>query len=204
MEELLHLIVEFVKQFGYFGIFIMTFVESTFLPVPSEITMIPAGYLVHQGHMHAAWVLLASITGTIGGSWFNYWLAKHYGRRLFLRFGKYFFMTDEKLKKIEDYFRDHGPISIFTGRLIPGIRHYISFPAGLAEMNLRKFIIYTGLGGGIWMATLTFLGYHIGENEDLLRQYILPIKLGIVLVVAILAVGYIWRHRRKQRNLTSQ
>lgn len=202
MEELLHWIVEFVKSFGYVGIFIMTFVESTFIPIPSEVTMIPAGYLVHQGHMNFGTLMLASTAGTVAGAWLNYWIADRYGRVLFARYGKYFFMNDHKLTKIEEYFAEHGPISVFTGRLIPGVRHYISFPAGLARMNLRKFFIYTALGGSIWMAILAALGYFIGENEGLLHEYMLGIKIALL---AIVGLGiFLYFKKRKKKGASTQ
>lgn len=189
-------LVDFVHHLGYIGIFIMTFIESTFVPIPAEVTMIPAGYLVQQGKMDLAPVLLASIVGTVGGAYFNYWLAKRYGRDLFIRYGKYFMMTPEKLDKLERFFAKHGVISTFTGRLLPGIRHYISFPAGLAKMNVNKFIGYTALGGAIWMTVLVLLGYYIGENEDLMMHYLPRIKLGMIIFLVTGAVVYIWRHNK--------
>lgn len=200
MEELLHWIVEFVKSFGYVGIFIMTFLESTFVPLPAEITMIPAGYLVQQGEMHFLPLMLISITGTVAGSWLNYWIADHYGRKLFARHKKLFMMSEQKLDKMEEYFKEHGPVSVFTGRLIPGVRHYISFPAGLARMNLRKFILYTGLGGGIWMTTLAALGFFIGQNEQLLHKYIKIIKFTVIAVVVLVVGFYVWRHKKNKKN----
>ncbi len=195
-EQLVHWLVAFVEHLGIWGIFIMTFLESTFMPIPSEITMIPAGYLVQQGKMDLWSVLSASIVGTIGGAYFNYWIARKYGRGLFLRYGKYFLMTPEKLTKLERFFEKHGAISTFTGRLIPGIRHYISFPAGLAKMDLKKFVIYTGLGGAIWMSVLLALGYHIGENKELMTVYMPIIKIVMLSAIVLLGGFYIWRHNR--------
>jgi membrane protein DedA with SNARE-associated domain len=200
--ELLHQfvawLVDFVHHLGYLGIFLMTFVESTFVPIPAEVTMIPAGYLVQQGKMELIPVLIAAILGTIGGAYFNYWLAKHYGRDLFIRYGKYLMMTPEKLDKLELFFYRHGAISTFTGRLIPGIRHYISFPAGLARMDLKKFVIYTALGGAIWMTVLVMLGYYIGENEELMMRYLPKAKIGMLVIILAAGGFYIWHHRRKK------
>lgn len=190
-------LVDFVHHLGYAGIFLMTFVESTFVPIPAEVTMIPAGYLVQQGKMQFIPVLLSSIVGTVAGAYFNYWLAKRYGRDLFMRYGKYLMMTDAKLAKLERFFYTHGAISTFTGRLIPGLRHYISFPAGLAKMDVRKFLIYTALGGAIWMTVLVCLGYYIGENERLAMVYLPRIKLGLLALLALAAGIYFWRHYRK-------
>lgn len=199
IEQALHWIVWFVEHFGYIGIFVFTFLESTFMPIPSEMTMVPAGYLVQQGRMDMTLVFLFSVAGTLGGSLFNYWLALKLGRPMLMRYGKYFFIKPERLVWIDEYFRDHGPISIFTGRLIPGVRHFISFPAGLARMNLRLFCLYTTLGGAIWMATLMALGYFIGQNELLLKRYLTIIIWGILAILAVVVVIYV-RKRRVQRE----
>ena len=191
-------LVDFVYHLGYLGIFLMTFVESTFVPITAEVTMIPAGYLIHQGKLDLVPVLLASILGTVGGAYFNYWLAKRYGRALFERYGKYLMVTPDKLDKLELFFYRHGAISTFTGRLLPGIRHYISFPAGLARMDLKKFVIYTALGGAIWMTVLVMLGYYIGENEDLMKIYLPKAKVAMVVLIVLAGGVYIWRHRRRK------
>lgn len=206
METLHHAIawlVDFVHHLGYFGIFIMTFIESTFVPIPAEVTMIPAGYLVQQGKMAFLPVLVSSIVGTVGGAYFNYWLAKKYGRDLFIRYGKFFMMTDAKLAKLERFFHEHGAISTFTGRLIPGIRHYISFPAGLARMKRSKFITYTALGGAIWMTVLVTLGYFIGENEDVALRLLPRIKLGIIVGLVLAGVLYYFLRVRRAKSAGS-
>lgn len=199
-EQVVHGLVALVDQFGIVGIFIMTFLESTFAPIPSEMTMLPAGYLVQQGKMDLFSVLVASILGTIGGAYFNYWLARKFGRGLFLRYGKYFLMTPEKLQKLEVFFFSHGSISTFTGRLIPGIRHYISFPAGLAQMDVKKFVIYTALGGALWMSVLLTLGYYIGKHQELAAKYLPMIKLGIIGFVAVIILGYIVRNKIRAKR----
>lgn len=192
-------LVALVEHLGVLGIFIMTFLESTFMPIPSEMTMIPAGYLVHQGKMPLIPVFIASVVGTVAGAYFNYWIAKHFGRGLFLRYGKYFFMTPEKLAKLETFFARHGAVSTFTGRLIPGIRHYISFPAGLARMDTKQFLVYTALGGALWMTVLLTIGYHIGANKEMMVKYMPMIKLGIFTFVFIVGAVYILRQKRKAK-----
>lgn len=195
LHDILGWIVDFVHHLGYPGIFIMTFLESTFAPIPSEATMIPVGYLVYQGKMDLTLAIALSIAGTVAGSLFNYWIAYAFGRRILVRFGKYFFMDEEKLRAIERFFDSHGPISIFSGRLIPGVRHFISFPAGLSMMNLRLFTLYTALGGSIWMCTLIGLGYYIGENQETLHHYVSLITKGILLFLAMLVGVYAYRRR---------
>lgn len=190
-------IVQFVHEFGYLGIFIMTFIESTFIPVPSEVTMVPAGYLIHQGEMDFLWVMAASVSGTLGGAMFNYWIARTYGLALLEKYGKYFLITPKKMQKMELFFEQHGAISTFSGRLIPGVRHYISFPAGLAKMKLRQFCLYTALGGGIWMMALIGLGYFIGEEQERMKHYLPMMVWTIVAALAVFVSVYIWRVRKR-------
>lgn len=207
MEQLVSTITDLVHKFGYYGIFIMTFLESTFVPIPAEITMIPAGYLISKGEMNFFIVLILSILGTVGGALFNYWLAYHYGRKIISKYGKYIFFPEHKMSKIETYFNAHGPISTFLGRLIPGLRHYISFPAGLGKMDLKAFSIYTALGGSIWLLVLLTLGYLIGENEDKIKEYILWVKGGVLIFVVVIVTFYLWKmgnNKRKNGNKQNQ
>ncbi len=190
-------LVEFVHWAGYIGVVIATFLESTFVPIPSEVTMIPVGLLVQRGDMNLAIVLVLSIFGAVTGALFNYYIAYHYGRRFLYRYGKYMLFDHEKMDKLDKFFAVHGEISTFTGRLIPGLRHIIAFPAGLAHMDLKKFCIYTGAGGGIWMTTLIMVGYIIGGNKELVHRYATNITIAALLGCAFLIVFYIWRHRRK-------
>ena len=202
LEGIIKFFLWFVEEAGYIGIFLMTLIESTFIPIPSEVTMVPAGYLVQQGKLNGPLVLLSSVLGSVGGAYVNYWLAKHYGRLLFTKYGKLFMLTPQKLEKIEKYFVDHGAISVFTGRLLPGIKHYISFPAGLAQMPLKPFIIYCTLSGIIWMSILLSLGYAIGENEEMLKPYLLKVKEGLALFAVVLIAGYLLRRQlRKQPKI---
>ncbi len=199
IEAFFNWLIEFVHHFGYLGIFIMSLLESTFVPIPSEVTMIPAGVLVQQGHMNF-WVVIAMGTfGAIAGSLFNYYLAYYLGRRFFYSYGKYFFFTHEKIDKLDKFFASHGDISTFTGRLIPGVRHFIAFPAGLAHMDLKKFCIYTGLGSTIWMTVLTVVGYFIGDNEEMVKHYMPYVVTAVVFVAVIFVVLYMWRYNHNNK-----
>lgn len=192
-------LVHVVHKLGYVGIFIMTFLESTFMPIPSEVTMIPAGYLVHQGHMNMAVVLMCAIAGTILGALANYFIALYFGRRFLQSYGKYLFFSAEKMEKLDRFFAKHGEISTFAGRLLPGLRHFISFPAGLARMNLRRFCLFTGLGGAIWMSVLLSIGYVIGDNKELLHRYMPTITAMCVVAVVFMVMVYIWFNRRANK-----
>lgn len=200
LEGIIKFFLWFVEEAGYFGIFLMTLIESTFVPIPSEVTMIPAGYLVHQGKLNGPLVLLSSVAGSVGGAYVNYWIAKHYGRQLFTKYGKFFMLSPEKLEKVEKYFVDHGAISVFTGRLLPGIKHFISFPAGLAQMPMRPFLIYCLLSGVIWMVLLLGLGYAIGQNEEMLKPYLIKVKEGLALFAVVVLTAYLLRWHLKKRK----
>ena len=156
--------------------------------------MIPAGYLAYKGEMSLWLALLAGIGGSLGGALFNYYLSVKLGRKLLLRYGHYVRFEEEHLVKLEKFFKSHGEISTFNGRLIPGIRQYISLPAGLARMNLARFSIYTSLGAGIWVAILIALGYFLGSNEALIKEYLRSITIVTLICVGIFSLWYYKKH----------
>lgn len=198
LHEIINFIVQTVGHLGYIGIFIMMFLESTFFPFPSEVVMIPAGYLVYKGEMNMLIVLLCGITGSLAGALFNYYLAIYVGRKIIIKYGKYFFIKESTIIKAENFFAKHGHISTFSGRLIPAVRQLISFPAGLARMNLLSFSIYTTLGATIWVVILTLLGYYIGDNEDLVKQYLSTI---IYILLALIVMGGFIYYKRINKGL---
>jgi len=201
IHDIANTIVGYIGDMGYWGIFLLMFLESTFFPFPSEIIMIPAGYLAYKGEMNLYMVVLMGIMGSIGGALLNYYLAKSFGRTFILRYGKYFFIKKETLDKLESFFEKHGEISTFTGRLIPGIRQLISLPAGLARMNIAKFSFYTGMGAGIWVIILVVLGYAVGSNEELISQYLKSATLITLISVVLIAVFYVVRYKRRKKIL---
>ncbi|AXH08757.1 DedA family protein [Malaciobacter halophilus] len=196
LEPIVNYVVETVGSLGYFGIFIMMFLESSFFPFPSEVVMIPAGYLAYKGEMNIFIAIFSGIAGSLAGALFNYFLAIKYGRAFLIRYGKYFFISENTIKKVEDFFKEHGHISTFSGRLIPAVRQYISFPAGLARMNLLTFSIYTTLGAAIWVIILAYLGYFIGGNEALIKEYLRYII--IVIIVALAIMGYFYYKKKRK------
>jgi membrane protein DedA with SNARE-associated domain len=185
-----------VHDWGYTGIFILMALESTVLPVPSELVLIPAGYLAHQGQMNFGLIVLASTVGSLVGASFNYAAAMWVGRPFLERWGRYFFVRPELLHKTDAFFVRHGAVSTFTGRLIPGIRHLISIPAGLTRMNRSAFMLYTSLGAGLWSLVLTLFGYFLGGNEALIREYQHLITAGVIAFVVLVIGGYWWWNRR--------
>ncbi len=197
LAELTKWLVDTILGLGYPGIFLLMAVESSFIPFPSEVVLIPAGYLAAKGEMNGGIVLLMAVLGSLLGALVNYYLALRLGRPLLVKFGRYVFISEETLEKLDRFFESHGPISTFTGRLIPGIRQLISVPAGLSRMDMGHFLTYTALGAGIWSLVLILLGYFIGENEALIREYLHQITLGAIALVAVLIAAYVYRHRKK-------
>lgn len=195
IHEIAQLLVDLIFDWGYLGIFLLMAVESSFVPFPSEIVMIPAGYLASQGEMSLTLVLLSGLAGSMVGAFINYYLALTLGRKILLKYGRYFFIKKESLFKMESYFNKHGHISTFTGRLIPGIRQLISIPAGLARMNLIQFSLFTALGAGLWALVLTLLGYFIGENQELISIYLKQITMGVVALLVV--IGFIYYKYKK-------
>jgi membrane protein DedA with SNARE-associated domain len=190
-------IVDVVRAWGYPGIFILMFLESTFIPVPSELVLIPAGYLVSQSEMNVFIVITMGTLGNIGGAIFCYYLALWLGRPILLRYGKYFLFKPETFFKAERFFNRHGEISTFTGRLILGVRHFISFPPGLARMKMSHFVLYTAAGSCIWDTTLTLIGWVAGNNQEMIGKYSHQATIGVVVFCVLLVSAYVWRHRSK-------
>ncbi len=195
LHQVISFLVETIGSLGYIGIFALMFLESTFFPFPSEVVMIPAGFLAHKGEMNIYIVLLMGILGSLGGALLNYYISKTLGRKLLLKYGHYIWFEEEKLIKMENFFKSHGEISTFNGRLIPVVRQYISLPAGLSKMNIVKFSIYTVLGASIWVVILTLLGYFLGSNQDLISEYLKQIT--IVTLVTIVIISFIYLKYKK-------
>jgi len=198
LAELTKWLVDTVLELGYPGIFLLMAVESSFVPFPSEVVLIPAGYLVSKAEMHLGLVMLMAVLGSLSGALINYYLAMWLGLPLLRRFGRYVFVSEATLAKLERFFEAHGHVSTFSGRLVPGIRQLISIPAGLARMRILPFLGYTALGAGLWSLILVLLGYFIGRNESLLQSYLREITVVVVVLTVLLLVTYFYRVRKKK------
>ena len=196
MHEIANFILQSIGDLGYLGIFVLMFLESSFFPFPSEIVMIPAGYLAFQGEMNIYLAFIIGVLGSLAGALFNYFLAIKYGRAFLVKYGDKIYFKETTLNKLENFFTSHGEISTFNGRLIPGIRQYISFPAGLAKMNIWKFSIYTSLGASIWVIILLSIGYIIGDNQALINDNLKFITLiTLISVIFISLIYYFWNKK---------
>jgi membrane protein DedA with SNARE-associated domain len=203
LERLVDWLLHALLALGYPGIVALMAMESSVLPVPAELVMPPAGYWVAKGEMNV-WIVLACGTiGSVVGALANYWLAQLLGRALVRRFGRYLLLTERSLDRTERFFADHGEISTLVGRLLPVVRHLISIPAGIARMNLSRFVLFTGLGAFAWCAVLTGIGYFLGRHEDVLRneevrRYVGRALSVVVPVVVVGVAAYVIRHRRRR------
>jgi len=197
VHQLIDWLVTTIGAMGYPGIFLLMAMESSVLPVPSELVMPPAGYLAQRGEMNIVAAILCGTFGSLVGAYVNYFAARHLGRPLLLKYGRYVWITEEKFTRVENFFLKHGEISTFLGRLLPVVRHLISLPAGLAGMGHVRFSLYTLLGAGIWVTVLTFIGYFIGENQELIMRYSHQALIAVVLCSAFILAVYIRHHRRK-------
>jgi len=191
-----------IGSLGYLGIFLLMIIESTIFPLPSELVLIPAGFLAFQGQMNVFIIILLSTLGGIGGSLLMYYISLSIGRKSFIsltnKYGKFLFLNSESLIKTENYFSSHGPITVFISRLLLVIRHLISIPAGFAKMNLSKFVIYTGLGALFWSTILVYFGYYLGvanAQADFNR-----VIISLIIFCAILVIIYIPIKRFLKKN----
>ncbi|WP_434113331.1 DedA family protein [Methylocaldum sp. GT1TLB] len=202
MHELINWLVTTIGAMGYTGIFLLMAMESSVFPIPSEIVMPPAGYLAQQGKMDMILVILSGTAGSLVGAYANYFVARWLGRPLLIKYGKYVWITEEHFNRVEKFFLAHGEISTFVGRLLPVARHLISLPAGLANMNHLKFSFYTLLGAGIWVSVLSWIGYFIGENQELIARYSEHAVIDVILFSIVLVGIYVAIHRRRARSQT--
>lgn len=196
MHEIVQWLLDTIGTMGYPGIFLLMAMESSIIPVPSELVMPPAGYLAYQGKMSMAVAILCGTVGSLAGAYANYYASHYLGRPLILKYGKYVLIPPDKFERVEKFFLKHGEISTFIGRLLPVVRHLISIPAGLAGMNHLKFSLYTLAGAGIWCTILTWIGYAIGENQQLIMQYSHQALVWVLLFSLLLVAAYVWRLRR--------
>lgn len=194
-----------MANLNYFTIALLMTIESTFLPMPSEVVIPFAAYKAAQGDLNVFLVIIFGTLGALFGSLINYTLSYYLGRPLVYKFvdsraGKLFLLSKEKVQHAENYFVRNGKSSTFIGRLVPGIRHLISIPAGLAKMNLRDFTLFTFVGAGLWNIILAIIGYYIYD----IREKIFPYLTDILIIVGAVFVAYLVVQAVKQKKSKGQ
>jgi membrane protein DedA with SNARE-associated domain len=202
VEQFLTWLVDTIGRLGYPGIVVLMAIESSVVPLPSELVMTPAGYLAALGRMNAALALGSAVLGGLLGSYANYWVAS--------RLGRWVLVSERSLERSERFFARHGPIAVFVSRLFPVLRHLVSIPAGIARMPLGRFFLYTGAGAGLWAGILMGIGWLIArEGSALSREQVYAYSHRAVLillpVVALLIAAYVvWHRRRRSRAAAAE
>lgn len=208
LAQYLQTLAAYAPVWGLFLVFFFMTVESSFIPFPSEVVMIPAGFLAARGGLTFAEPVLdallavaAGTAGSLAGAYLNYYLSRWVGVPFLERYGKYFFLPPAKLRRAEEIFRRYGAGATFVCRLLPAIRQLISIPAGISGMPLHSFTLWTGLGAGIWVAILTWIGYTIGLHTaelsyaELVHRGKDAAKEHLVWLIPVLLLGfagYVW------------
>ncbi|MBX7077069.1 MAG: DedA family protein [Methanobacteriaceae archaeon] len=203
-EILSNFVIHLIETFGYTGIFIAMTLESACIPLPSEVIMPFAGFVVNEGKLSLIGITLVGTLGNLIGSLITYYVGLKGGRPLLEKYGKYILITKDKLNYVDNIFNKYGPITIFLGRILPGIRTFISLPAGISRMNIKKFIIYTILGSLPWTFALGYVGVLLNDKWSIIRGYfhIFDIILGLLIVLFILYLIYKYRKSQTRDNLS--
>lgn len=203
IEILSVFIVATISRLGYFGIILLMGIESACIPLPSEIIMPFSGYLVYTGRFNLWLVGVAGALGCVLGSLVAYWVGMRGGRPLIERYGRYILISRHDLDLADRWFARFGEIIVFASRLLPVIRTFIAFPAGVARMNLKRFVIYTFLGSLPWCIGLAYVGQKLGQQWDTnptLKTLFHRFDFVIGIIIVLGAVWWIWRHIRHARS----
>ena len=203
-EKLVEYIVAGISAGGYPGLFVLMALESMIAPVPSEVVMPFAGFLVLQGKFSFWIALFASSFGSIFGSLLSYYMGIYGGRPFILKFGKYLLLEKEHLEWTEKWFRKQGSKTIFISRFVPVVRHLISIPAGMARMPIHKFIIYTFFGASVWNLILLYAGFKLGSHWDKIHQFSKELDTIFIFAVVAFLAYFIWKHHKKRKNEKNQ
>lgn len=204
MEFIQHVIDWYMQNTSYLTVFLLMMIESTVLPMPSELVIPPAAYLAAKGDMNIFLVVLSGTSGALVGSLINYIISYTLGRKIVYaladtRWAHLIFITREKVEKAETFFIKNGKSSTLIGRLVPGVRHLISIPAGLAKMPLQAFMLWTFIGAGIWNIILSLLGYFFYSQQDLLKKYYEELKWAVLVIGLLFVIFLVVKALRKRR-----
>ncbi len=205
----MNIITSLLDNLNYGTILFLMMLESTVIPVPSELVVSPAAYYAAGGHLNVFLIILFATIGADLGATINYVVAYYVGRPVIYRFaesklGKLCLLNQKKVEQSEEYFNDHGVAATLTGRLIPGIRHLISIPAGLAKMNYWKFLLYTTIGAGVWNCILAALGWYLhsvvpaDQLNEKIEEYGEYIKIAIMGIVVLVLIYFIIKYSLKR------
>jgi membrane protein DedA with SNARE-associated domain len=202
LKPLVEFITSFIGQLGYSGIFFLMILESALIPIPSEIIMPFSGFLSSTGRLDPFLVTLSGSLGNVVGSVLTYYLGIMAGRKFILKYGKYILFRKEHLEITENLFRRYGDKISFAGRLLPGIRTYVSLPAGIGKTDFKKFVMYSFAGSLIWNSMLLYVGMNLGRNWKNIDKYSVYLDIAAVLSVAVFIVWFVYKTKRKSNAIT--
>ena len=199
VEAIINYVIYIISSLGYFGLVLMMILESMIFPIPSEAIMPFAGFLVAEGKFTFLFVFIASSLGSVIGSLISYYIGL-FGANTFLpKYGKYFLLNHEHLEKTSKWFDKNGSKTVFISRFIPVVRHLISIPAGIAKMDLKKFIIYTFIGASIWNMFLAYIGFKLKQNWELLHKYSKQLDIAVIVVIVLFVAYHLIKHIKKKK-----
>lgn len=205
MHHIVDIVLSLVEWMWYTGIFIMMMIESSFIPFPSEVAMLPAGYLASLGRMSLVGAFLAGTLWAMAWASINYFLWRHLGKpvvkKLIHDYGKYILLSEKHYKHSEKYFQKHGSITTLVGRFIPAVRQLISIPAGIFRMNFGRFLFYTTLWAGTWNAILLAVWYIAWKNDALVKKLLSEALLIVILILWIIVIGYVKYVKSQKKKL---
>lgn len=200
--NMLEWIEKLMNDMGYLGIVLLMFLENIFPPIPSELIMPLAGFTAARGDLTFVGVVLAGTVGSVLGALPLYWLGRWVGEERLIKWadkhGKWLTLSGDDIRKADDWFDKHGRKTVFFLRLVPGVRSLISLPAGMSEMSVRLFLLFTALGTALWSALLTYLGYLLGDNYKEVEHYMKPVSYAVLGVLAIVVVRWFLIRRNEQ------
>jgi len=201
LRPIVEVITSIITTMSYPGIFFLMILESALIPIPSEIIMPFSGFLASTGKLNYIGVVLAGSFGNLVGSILTYYLGINVGRKVILKYGKYIFFKKKHLELTENLFNKYGDRVSFVGRLLPGIRTYVSLPAGIGKTKFTKFVIYTLAGSLIWNSMLTYVGMKLGSNWKNIDKYSIYLDIAAVLAIAVFLIWFIYTTRRKSKAI---
>ncbi len=197
---LVELVIKIIATTGYSGVFLLMLLESCGVLAPSEAIMPFAGFLVESGKFSFWPVVIIGALGNLVGSWLAYFIGLKGGRPLIEKYGKYIFLSSKDLDNADKWFKTRGELTVFIGRLLPVVRTYISFPAGVAKMNLKKFSLYTFIGAFLWSTLFGYLGVKMGANWEMIREKLHNFDLAIVVLIVLVMGWFFYRHWKNKKS----
>ncbi len=200
IESVSEFTIHLIENLGYWGVFIGMTIESACIPLPSEVIMPLAGFVAYEGKMSLIGITIVGAVGNLVGSWIAYFVGIKGGRPFLEKYGKYFLISHSKLEMAHDWFERYGHEAVLISRVLPVIRTFISLPAGIAEMDLKKFSIYTFLGSLTWCFVLGYIGFILGPNWSIIEQYFRYMDIIVVIGVIIIAAYWIYKYWYKERE----